>query len=424
MPIEDFRINRLLVIGAGPVGLGMADALVRAGLAYDQVDANPDIGGNWYTGVFKNTHIVSSKASTAFANYPMPSSYPDFPNRQQLHAYLQGYARDRGLLPRIETGQAVTAARQRPDASWSVTFADGSRRVYKGLVVCNGHHWARKWPSYPGRYTGEMIHSKDFFDPDVMRDKRVLIIGGGNSAADLACEGARFAVSSDISLRSGYWYLPKCVFGKPLTDLAIWNLPLFLQKPILKALIRFAIGDYTSYGLQRPKHDLFDRHPTFGTEMLTYIRQGRIRPRPDIRAFDRQTVHFTDGSSGEYDLVIAATGFENSFPFLPAGLVGVENGIVQMYGGAFPGNVKNLYLIGTMQVRNGFGALLTPAAALYARTYCDAGRVAAPDRADPEDDGIPHPGQQFPRSRPRATDDLAGQSPALAGTLTGEAPGG
>lgn len=367
MANPDARKDRLLVIGAGPVGLGMADALLRGGLPYDHVEARAGVGGNWYEGVFKNTHIISSKRSTAFADYPMPADFPDFPSRTQVQAYLGQFARDRGLLPRIEFSTAVTAARQHADGSWEVELTGGARRLYKGLVVCNGHHWERNWPRYPGHFAGEMIHSKDFFDPATLRDKRVLVIGGGNSGADLACEAARHGACSDISLRSGYWYLPKTVFGRPLTDLPIWNLPVAMQKPILKALVRITIGDYRAYGLERPDHDLFDRHPAFGTEMLTYLRQGRISARPDIARFEGYTVHFKDGRTADYDLVIAATGFKTVFPFLPQGTVGVRDGIAQIYGGAFPASVKNLYLVGTMQVRNGFGALLTPAAALYAR---------------------------------------------------------
>ena len=200
-----------------------------------------------------------------------------------------------------------------------------------------------------------------------MAGKRVLVVGGGNSGCDMACEAARIGLSSDISLRGGYWFLPKIAFGRALTDLPIWGLPLPLQRLILKVLVRITIGDYRRYGLRRPSHKLFERHPTFGTDLLSYIRLGRIKVRPDIAALDGRTVCFTDGSRGKYDLVIYATGFKVSFPFLPTGLVEVKDSIVQVYGHAFPDKVKNLYIIGWAQPRNGFGAILTPAANLYAR---------------------------------------------------------
>jgi hypothetical protein len=359
--------SRLLVVGAGPVGLGMADALRQAGIPYDQVDAATGIGGNWRHGVYSTVHVVSSKRSTAYADYPMPADYPDFPSGAQMLAYLESYARDRGLMDAIELGREVVEARPNPDDTWRVRFAGGETRTYKGVAVCNGHHWDRIMPDLPGTFTGRILHAKDYRQPSDLAGQRVLVIGAGNSGCDLASEAARIARSSDWSLRSGVWFLPKTALGRPLTDLPIWGMPLWMQRLVLRGLIRVLIGDYRSYGLPRPNHRIFERHPTFGTEALGYIRQGRIRPRPAIAHCEGNTVRFVDGSSGTYDLIVAATGYRVSLPFLPEGLVTVRNNVAEIYGGAFPAGVKNLYIIGSEQPRNGFGALLTPAACLYAR---------------------------------------------------------
>jgi hypothetical protein len=282
-------------------------------------------------------------------------------------SYLERYAADRRLLENIETRKKVLQAHPLDDASWQVTFEDGEERHYKGIVVCNGHHWDERLPSYPGAFHGHILHSKHYRGPADLAGKRVLVIGGGNSACDIACEAARVATTSELSLRSGYWFLPKTVFGTPLSDIPIWQLPIWTQRLVLRALIRIVIGDYRSYGLPKPNHKIFERHPTFGTELLNYIRLGRIKPRAEIERYEGPAVRFKDGSTGEYDLVVAATGYHNSFPFLPKGLLQVENEAVQVYGGAFPDKVKNLYIVGWMQPRNGFGSLLTPAADLYAR---------------------------------------------------------
>lgn len=361
------RTGRLLVIGAGPVGLGMANALRRAGISYDQVDASHGVGGNWRHGMHEDVHIVSSKRSTAFGDYPMPKAYPDFPSRGEMLAYLEAYARDKGLVDSIELNKAVERAWPRTDDAWHVVFGDGEERIYKGLVVCNGHHWHKRYPDCPGEFSGQIIHSKDFRSPDEIAGKRVLVIGAGNSGCDIADIAARVGKSCDLSVRSGYWFLPKTAFGWPLADLPIWGLPVFLQRMILKMIVRVTIGDYRRYGLPMPDHRLFERHPAYGDEILGHLRQGRMRMRPNIARYDGGSVVFVDGSRGEYDVVVAATGFHNSFPFLPKGLVKIERDVAQIYGHAFPDTAKNLYLIGTMQPRNGFGALLTPAAALYAR---------------------------------------------------------
>ena len=361
------RLDKLLIVGAGPVGLGMAAALKAQAIPYEQVDASDGIGGNWRHGVYTTTHIISSKKSTAYADFPMPADYPDFPSAAQMLAYLESYARDRGLLGDIRLNTKVVKARPLPDDTWRVEFENGDAATYKGVVVCNGHHWDRRYPNYPGTFAGEILHSKDYKRPSDIAGKRVLVVGGGNSGCDMACEAARVGASADMSLRSGYWFLPKIAFGRPLTDLPIWNLPVTLQRLALRAIVRVSVGDYRRYGLKKPDHRLFDRHPTFGTDLLTYLAQGRIAMRPDVSALDGRTVRFADGSCGEFDTIIYATGFHVSFPFLPVGLVEVKDNIVQVYGHAFPEKVKNLYIVGWAQPRNGFGTILTPAANLYAR---------------------------------------------------------
>jgi hypothetical protein len=345
----------------------MAAALKRQGIPFDIAESAAGVGGNWLHGVYRTAHIVSSKRATEYADYPMPLDYPDFPSADQMLAYLENFANDRDLLPHCEFNKEVAIATPDEDGRWTVKFADGERRTYKGVIVCNGHHWDRRYPEFRGSFTGEILHSKDYREPSQLAGKRVLVIGGGNSGVDMACDGSRFGRSCDISLKSGYWYMPKTFLGRPLTDIPLWGLPIFLQRLILKAIIRLSIGDYRRYGLQRPNHKIFERHPAFGTDLLNAIRLGSVKPRPAIARVDGNKVTFVDGATGTYDLIVAATGFHTSFPFLPEGLVHIEKGVVQVYGGAFPAGVRGLYIVGWAQARNGFGRLITPLADLYAR---------------------------------------------------------
>lgn len=360
-------LERHLVIGAGPVGLAMASALKRHGIPFDLVDSASGVGGNWLHGVYRHAHIVSSRKATEYTDYPMPADYPDFPSADQMLTYLKAFAADRGLLASSEFNKSVASAAPDSSGNWNVKFADGEERKYKGVVVCNGHHWDKRYPKFRGHFAGEMLHSKDYVGPEQLQDKRVLVIGGGNSGVDMACDAGRFGRVCDISLRSGYWYLPKTFLGRPLTDIPIWGLPVFLQRAILKAIVAVSIGDYRRYGLEMPDHKIFDRHPAFGTDLLNAIRLGRVNPRPAIDHVDGNTVTFVDGTTGEYDLIVAATGFNTSFPFLRDGLVKVKDGVVQVYGGAFPAGIRGLYIVGWAQARNGFGRLITPLADLYAR---------------------------------------------------------
>ena len=141
--------NKHLIIGAGPLGLAMGAEMKRQGVPFDLVDQASGVGGNWLHGVYRSAHIVSSKRSTEFADYPMPADYPDFPSADQILAYLQAFARDRGLMEECAFNKAVTSARPLPDERWLVDFLDGEQRIYKGVIVCNGHHWDRRFPDLP-----------------------------------------------------------------------------------------------------------------------------------------------------------------------------------------------------------------------------------------------------------------------------------
>ena len=358
---------KLLIIGAGPVGLAMANALRQHSIFYEQVDAKDGLGGNWHSGLYQGVHLNSSKRSTAFAGYPMPDDYPLFPSAQQTKVYLEDYAAAHGIASNIRFSTRVTQAIPLEDDNWQVQFSDGTQAIYKGLVICNGHHWHPHMPELPSSFAGQLFHSKDYVELKQLAGKRVLVIGAGNSACDIVCDAARVGKTADICMRRGYWFMPRLAFGRPLHDLPIWHLPVTLQRLILRTIIWVTIGDYRKYGLEKPDHRLFDRHTMFGAEMIDLISKGRINPRRSILNVSGHTITFSDGAKADYDVIVAATGFKISFPFLPEGIVPVKNNALQVYGHAFPVGIKNLYLVGGNQPRAGFGYLLTPLADLYAR---------------------------------------------------------
>jgi len=361
------RSSMMALIGAGPVGLGMAKALLEHKIPYEQLEADDQLGGNWYHGVYDTVHIISSRKTTEYADYPMPADYPDFPSRAQMLAYLQDYAEKFQLCRHIQFNTKVVMALPLADGRWELELASGEKRVYKGLIVCNGHHWDRRFPKYPGTFEGAYMHSKDYRNPAQLSGRRVLVIGGGNSACDIVSEGARVGSSACISLRRGYWFLPKTLMGFPLVDLIKGWFPVWAQRIFLRAMLRMVVGKYSNYGLPKPEHKIFEAHPTINSELLYYIKQGAIRPKPDVARFEGKVVHFVDRSSEEFDVVVCATGYHVSFPFLPAGLVPVKGSAAQTYGGCVLPDYKNIYIIGTSQVRYGFGPLVTPGVDLIAR---------------------------------------------------------
>ncbi len=168
------RSDVMALIGAGPVGLGMAKALLEHKIPYEELEADRELGGNWLHGVYETVHIISSRKTTEYADYPMPVDYPDFPSRQQMLDYLRDYAQKFQLTPHIQFNTKVVMALPLADGRWELELASGEKRIYKGLIVCNGHHWDRRFPKYPGEFAGEFIHSKDYRTPAqlILRRKR------------------------------------------------------------------------------------------------------------------------------------------------------------------------------------------------------------------------------------------------------------
>jgi glycine/D-amino acid oxidase-like deaminating enzyme len=351
-------VPRCCVIGAGPSGITAAKHLLQVGLLDVVVyDRGRRVGGNWVfdpgpspSSVFETTHIISSKALSQYSDFPWPPGQADYPGHRELQAYFEGYARCFGVLPRIRFGSEV--ARVEPDGEgWRVTLEDGTVESFDFVLVANGHHWDPRMPEYPGRFTGELIHSHAFKSAAPYRDRRVLVIGGGNSACDIAVETSRVSAFTAISMRRGYYFVPKFLFGLPSDVLhsKLTFIPRPLRARLLDLVLRVLNGSWERYGLPRPDHRFLSSHPVVNSELLYFIRHGEIHPRPDVARFDGSTVHFVDGRAEEYQAVIAATGFRISFPFLDPALVEFSNGPVPLYLRCFHPRLKSLFFIGLLQ---------------------------------------------------------------------------
>jgi len=366
-------MHPLIVIGAGPVGLAVAKGLGEAGLDYVQVEATDHVGGNWAHGVYTTAHIISSKKTTEYGDFPMPAHYPDFPSASQMRAYFESYADAFSLRDKIRFDTRVASVVPvGPHATdgWDVTFEGATRpERFRGVLVCNGHHWARSfppWATVDGVLSPHVIHSKDFVAPDQLAGKRVLVVGGGNSACDIVSEAARVSTHADWSLRRGYWFMPKTFFGIPTIELAQPWLPVPAQRLVVRSLIRMVVGDYKRYGLPEPDHKLFEAHPTVSTEVFHYLKHGRIHPRPDVAKLEGNRVTFTDGAVADYDLIVCATGYDVSVPFLPEGMIPVRGKVAELYAGMLRPEWRHLWVVGTTQPRYGLGGLVRPGSQLIA----------------------------------------------------------
>ena len=179
------------------------------------------------------------------------------------------------------------------------------------MIVANGHHWKPRWPEppFPGadEYEGEQMHVHHYREPDVLEGKRVLVLGIGNSAVDVAVESSRIADKTFLAMRRGAYVLPKFLGGTPIDESAppiMSRLPLPVQRFFFARLLKLSVGDMTDYGLPKPDHKLLEAHPTVSSELLPRIGHGDIAVKPNIDRFSGgRTVRFADGSEEEIDLV-------------------------------------------------------------------------------------------------------------------------
>ncbi|MUM18918.1 SidA/IucD/PvdA family monooxygenase [Mycobacterium sp. CBMA271] len=355
--------GRFCIIGAGYVGNGMARAFRQSGIDYDHFEATDAIGGNWSHGVYDSTHLISSKASTQYVEYPMPADYPTFPSGAQMLAYLNDYVDHFGLRDNIEFGTEVVKVRpldRKGMTGWSVELATGEVRTYLGVVVANGHYWERNIPAYPGRFTGRQLHSKDYKRPADFGDgERVLVVGAGNSASDVAVEASATFGHADISMRGGYWFIPKTICGIAVSELDRLWVPMAVQRPVFKLLLRLSYGSYRRYGLDAPDHRLFEKDVTVNSSLMYALQHGRVSRRREIERFDGTTVNFVDGTARDYDVIVWATGFRTRFPFLDESMFVWEKGNPLLVEHVLVPGYANIYLWGLVAPRSGAGRIIS-----------------------------------------------------------------
>jgi cation diffusion facilitator CzcD-associated flavoprotein CzcO len=361
-------MKKVALIGAGISGLGMARALRERNIDYDHFEKMPELGGNWKYGVYENVHIISSKKTTQYLEYPMPDSYPDFPKANQMFEYLKSYAHTYDLESKIQFHTNVVNVTQKGDV-WNLEIEGRESSTYHSVIIANGHHWHTRYPKLVGNFTGEILHSKDYKSPEMIKGKRVLVVGAGNSAFDIAVDAGEFSLESHISMRSGRWIIPKTFFGVPSVDVMQPWFPKWFTKNLVKTLIFIQFGKYSEYGLPEPKDEIFERHPTINSQFLYFMKHGRISPHPEIQRVDGKTVTFKDSTKIEVDILLFATGFHASLPMLKTlNLKYNQKGMPELIHGMFPKEYKNLYILGMGQPRYGAGPLVS----LASEMICDA----------------------------------------------------
>ena len=388
------------IVGAGASGIATAQVLASRGLPFDCFEMGSEVGGNWrydndngVSSAYRSLHINTSRDAMQFAAHPMPESCPDYPSHWQVAAYFDDFVEHFGLREHITFCTEVTRVLPLPGGGFEVTTRsrDAGReaevRHYDHVVVANGHHWDPRWPepSFPGSETfpGTQLHAHYYRTPDVLEGKRVVVLGIGNSAADIAVESSRVARETYLAMRRGAHVIPKYVFGVPtdhLTDSVVARTHHKVQQAAMWAMLRLAAGKVTDYGMPAPDHKILDAHPTVSSDLLTRLGHGDLTVKPSIDRFEGSTVHFTDGSTAEADVVVYCTGYRISFPFLDESVVAPTDNRVALYRRVVDPSHPGLYFVGLIQP---LGSVM-PLAEAQAHWVADlvAGEVTLPSPAE------------------------------------------
>ncbi|HEX6665230.1 MAG TPA: NAD(P)-binding domain-containing protein [Solirubrobacterales bacterium] len=395
-------IKKACIIGAGGSGIVAAQVLGARGVEYDCFEKGSFIGGNWryendngMSSAYRSLHINTSRRVMAFKTLPMPDHFPDYPDHFQMAAYFDEYADHFGLREKIRFNTEVLSV-EPVDGEWDVTVAgtDGERETnrYGAVIVANGHHWDPRLPepAFPGaeEFSGEQLHAHHYREPDVLRGKRVVVLGIGNSATDIAVESSRIADATFIAMRRGAYVIPKYLNGKPIDELThplASLLPLPVQRFFASRALGIAAGDMTTYGLPKPDHKLFEAHPTVSSELLPRLGHGDIEVKPNIERFSGgRSVRFTDGSEEEIDLVVYCTGYKMTFPFFDPEVLSAPDNRLPLYRRVVSIERPGLYFIGFIQP---LGPIM-PLAEAQAEWIADllGGRVSLPPATEMKSD--------------------------------------
>ena len=323
-----------------------------------------DVGGLWRfnndsgtSAAYESLHINSSRQLMAFSDFAMDPSLPDFPHHSHILKYFEDYANHFGIRESTSFKTSVGQVHALEEGGYRVNFIHRERgpssECFDSVIVANGHHWSKKMPAFNGDFSGESIHAHDYKSAEPFRGKNVLVVGIGNSGVDIACELSRIAKQTVLSTRRGAHVIPKYLLGKPLDRVAskhFWTLcPLWLRQRLFAALLKMTRGRQSRYGMPEPDYRVLQEHPTVSSELLNLLGHGKITIKPDVNRLAADKVHFVDQTTGRFDAIIYATGYNIRFPFLDQSMVNTENNEVSLYKHVVHPGQPGLFFVGLVQ---------------------------------------------------------------------------
>lgn len=419
------------VIGAGVSGLAAARCLREVGIDPIVFEQAGEIGGVWNYHeeepggggpAYRSLHTNTSRHTSAFSDFPFLASLPDFPSRAQVVEYLNRYADHFGLRSLIRLRTQVVAVRpqsregSRDGAAWEVVYRtmrtgeagepDGrgaeQTGVYDAVLVCSGLYGSPVIPYFRGlrAYTGKLLHSRDYKGPEDFEGKRIVVVGAGSSAADIAVELSKFASSLTLSTQRGAWFIPRYIGGKPYDHQLTRLSALVSFRTRMWVFQRLLLAEYRRMGIKQPQKALKSVLPegtinvlgsrtTVSSDLPRSIASGAIQIRPGVARLEEQHVVFADSTRTEADVVLLATGYRMAFPFLDPALLGSALGEasgdrLDLYKHVFHPSLPGLAFLGMCIVAGSVIPVIEMQARWVAQVLAGAARLPPPSQMERE----------------------------------------
>lgn len=353
-------VKKVAVVGAGAAGLCAAKTMLDAGFEVTVFEIGSMIGGMWcyendnqLSSAYRTLHINTSRNVTRFADLDFEDGVQDFPDHWDMQHYLTRYADQFGITQRIRFNSTVINVKPDFDPAkdkpkWLLTVQGQQPEAFDTVIAASGHlHVPRHVPQFRNEFSGQYLHSHYYKEPENFVGQRVCVVGVGNSACDIASDLCVTSKRCVLVARSGVLILPKLIFGRPFTDLSSklqkpW-IPYGVRRRLIKAMTWLVHGDMQRLGFKRPDSRT---HTTSNGTIVTDVAYRRVHVRQGIERIDGKTIHFTNGSSEQFDVLIGATGYHTELTFLEPGLVRQNDTKIDLYKRIVPPDWPGLYLMG------------------------------------------------------------------------------
>ncbi len=341
-----------LIIGAGPAGLGLAGRLRKAGIDFEIIEKSNNVANAWHNH-YDRLHLHTVKQLSNLPHLPFPEDYPLYVPREKLVAYFDTYAATFKIKPHF--GKTVNAVKKEGD-EWITTTKNGETYQSKNVIIATGVNRVPNIPSWEGQenFKGTIIHAKDYRNVQPFLGKKVLVIGMGNTGAELALDLSEHDCETYISVRGPVSIVPRDLNGRPvqLTSIQLAKLPFGFGDWLGNFIRGIYLGDLTKYGLNAPKLSpakqlkVTGKTPVVDIGTVNQIKAGKIKVKSEIQSFTSNSIKFKNGEEQPIDAVILATGYRANVEDFIEDTTGLLNSDNLPKQAIFDGKNKGLYFIG------------------------------------------------------------------------------